>query len=356
MNIGNHKVWQVAAGDTNRNYSDLCLEWDVILNGPGSQGPWPDCCDALLNGRGLSSRKKSDIRRFAETIAENDIIVLRMGTTDVLGVGIVVGDYDWRDEFGDVDGWDLQHTRRVRWVWKHNGNPQRFDTYTLKRGDTAQEVDSEEIIEWIRALRAADEDMNPTVRDLPKPSRAISIEEISQYLFDKGVASGSIERLTDQIGELIRIAKWYQDTRIKPSETETVAYLVIPLLRALGWTPQKMAVEWRHVDVALFKTLPRKNANLLVVVEAKKKDRSCLNAKSQAQAYAEQPGREGCDRLIVTDGIRYGVYFKREGRFQDHPNAYLNLTRMRESYPVLDPNCGGAKGAFLYLSADWNVQ
>lgn len=30
MNIGK-QVWQVAAGDTDRNYVDLCLEWDVIL-------------------------------------------------------------------------------------------------------------------------------------------------------------------------------------------------------------------------------------------------------------------------------------------------------------------------------------
>ena len=48
-------------------------------------------------------------------------------------------------------------------------------------------------------------------------------------------------------------------------------------------------------------------SKLSVVVEGKQKDNSCLNAKSQAQIYAEQPGRETCNRLIVTDGntIRY---------------------------------------------------
>lgn len=106
-----------------------------------------------------------------------------------------------------------------------------------------------------------------------------------------------------------------------------------------------MAVEWNSVDVALFKTLPRCNESLLVVVEAKQKDLSCLNAKSQAQSYAEQGGRESCCRLIVTDGIRYGVYSRTDGKFRTHPDAYLNITRMREKYPLL--NCRGAKDAFL---------
>jgi hypothetical protein len=92
------------------------------------------------------------------------------------------------------------------------------------------------------------------------PSGAAQIEtslnEISEYLFDQGVASASITNLLDEMGELIRIAKWYRRST-KPSEHETVAYLVVPLLRALGWTPQRMAVEWNHVDLALFERLPR---------------------------------------------------------------------------------------------------
>ena len=79
------------------------------------------------------------------------------------------------------------------------------------------------------------------------------------------------------IDELVRIAKWYQKDNQKdnnPSEFETVAYLAVPLLRALGWTPQKMAIEWNNVDIALFNQLPREDKNLNVVVEAKKKGNS----------------------------------------------------------------------------------
>jgi hypothetical protein len=167
MEIEKHQVWQVAAGDTNRNYADLCLEWDVILNGPGSEGRWPDCREALSKDWGLSSRKITDLRRFAEEITDGDIIVLRMGTTDVLGVGIAVGDYLWHEEFGDIDGWDLQHVRRVRWVWKYNGKAQQFDTYSLKLGDTTQKLDSPKVVDWIKSLSISDEGFNKELVALP---------------------------------------------------------------------------------------------------------------------------------------------------------------------------------------------
>lgn len=354
MDINNRQIWQVAAGDTNRDYADICLEWDVILNGHGSEGRWPDCRRILLEDWGLTSKKVTDIKRFAEDISDGDIVVLRLGTTDVLGVGIAVGGYDWNEGFGDVDGWDLQHIRRVHWVWKPDGKPKRFGTYTLKLGDTTQRMDSPEVIDWIKSLNIPEENLARKVIDLPTPSNDITITEISEYLFDQGVASSWITSLTNQIDELVRIAKWYQRSGIRPSESETIAYLIIPLLRALGWTPQKMAVEWSAVDVALFKELPRTNENLAVVVEAKQKDLSCLNARSQAQSYAELTGRETCNRLVVTDGIRYGIYFRENGEFVGHPHAYLNITSMREDYPIL--HCSGAKAAFLYLSADWEKE
>ena len=47
---------------------------------------------------------------------DGDLDVLRLGTSEVYGVGEVLGDYPGVDEFGDVDGWALQHVRRVRWL------------------------------------------------------------------------------------------------------------------------------------------------------------------------------------------------------------------------------------------------
>jgi hypothetical protein len=322
-------AWQQASGDTDRDYSDLCLKWDVILNGPGNCGPWPECASAI---RAIGRvRKVADLRRFSEEMKAGDIVVLRLGTSSVLGVGQVVGDYEWRDDFGDVDGWDIQHVRRVRWLWK--GGPKQFDSYALKQGDTTQKVTPGAVTTWLSSLEVTADAASRPIVTLPAAptSKDASLEQISEYLFDHGVASSSISRLLAEIDELIRIAKWYQRAGM-PSEHETVAYLIVPLLRALGWTPQRMAVEWNHVDLALFDQLPRADDSLRVAVEAKKMDNSCLSAKSQAMSYVV--GRSGCHRLIVTDGLRYGVYVREQVEtFRLY--AYMNLTRLRHDYAIL---------------------
>lgn len=348
MDLTNKTIWQQAAGDTDRDYSELCIKWDAILNGPGHAGPWPDCAKPLLADE-WSSRKVTDLKRFAEDMKDGDLVVLRIGTATVLAVGQVVGPYEWHDEFGDIDGWDLQHVRRVRWFWKTIGSPKVFDTYTLKLGDTTQRLNEGPITEWLSSLAVPGDAFTRPLVESPASheQNEISVAEISEFLFDQGVASTSIRNLLSEIGELTRIAKWYQRSG-KPSEHETVAYLVVPLLRALGWTPQRMAVEWNHVDVALFEQLPRTDRSLRIVVEAKKMDNSCLTAKSQAMSYAS--GKVGCHRLIVTDGLRYGVYVRRE-HAAFHLYAYLNLTRLRRDYPVYE--CKGAEDALLAMAPEW---
>lgn len=347
MNIQGRTIWQQAAGDTDRSYASLCLRWDVILNGPGHLGPWPDCVKPLADAGG-TSRKLSDLRRFSEEMDDSDLVVLRSGTTDVLGVGEVVGPYEHLEAFGDVDGWSLQHVRRVRWLWKASDGAKRFDTYSLKWGDTTQPLSNQEVEGWLESLDVPKSSLERPLEALPSESGTeVGLNEVSEFLFDQGVASFSINSLVNQVGELTRIAKWYQRSN-HPSEHETVAYLVVPLLRVLGWTPQRMAVEWNRVDVALFASLPRSDDNLRVVVEAKRMDMSCLTAKSQAQGYAE--GKRQCHRLIVTDGIRYGVYSRDEGGAFDL-FAYLNLSRMRSHYPIYQ--CAGARNAFFSMTPEW---
>jgi hypothetical protein len=350
MEIANKIIWQQAAGDTDRNYADLCLRWGVILNGPGYKGPWPKCREELLADE-WGSRKLTDLSRFAEEMADGDLVVLRIGTSTVLAVGEIVGDYEWHQGFGDIDGWDLEHSRRVRWLWtsKEEDHPP-FKTYALKQGDTTQRLNSEVVEEWLAQLEIPEENYRkdlPTLSTIDDSSK-IELSDISEFLFDNGVASDSIANLIANIGELVRIAKWYLRTSM-PSEHETVAYLVIPLLRSLGWTPQRMAVEWNRVDVALFNKLPRENDSLTVVVEAKKMNASCLTAVSQAESYAQ--GKHSCRRLIVTDGLRYGVYTRNtSNKFELH--AYMNLTRLMDSYPIYQ--CAGAKEALLTMAPEWS--
>ena len=286
---------------------------------------------------------------------------------EVYGVGQITGPYSWMDAFGDVDGWDLQHVRRVRWLWRYydetTPKPKVFPPKTLKFGDAIQKMDSKRVWAWIKNLKFNDEQRARPLAELPNCCRPgekleeVNIQTVADYLFDAGVAADSIDTLVSHMDDLRRIASWYARNQIKPSERETVAYLVVPLLRTLGWTPQRMAVEWNKVDLALFDCMPRENTNLSIVVEAKAKDNSCFTAESQAKGYAERNGREQCRRLIVTDGIRYGIYLRQEKGQEPATSdsykleAYLNLTRMMDDYPVLE--CKGAKEALTLMAADW---
>lgn len=350
MNLEERNVWQQAAGDKDRNYVELCMRWGVILNGPGRYGAWPQCTQ-LLQESGWGPRKITDLSRFAVQMKEGDIVLLRLGTSDIFGVGILVGNYLWDECFGDVDGWDLQHIRRVHWVWRNGKDSDHplLKAWDLKQGDTTQLLRlSGPVYEWLKELDL-DEDVPLSLPPLPLNTKNIvSVQDVSEYLFDRGVASASIATLVDQMDDLQRIAKWYSRVNQKPSEHETVAYLVIPLLRTLGWTPQRMAVEWRSVDVALFETLPRSDDVLQVVVEAKKMSNSCLSALGQAAAYAST--RSSCKRLIVTDGLRYGIYIKHtDDVFRLH--AYMNIQRLQGVSSIYE--CAGAPEALWAMTPEW---
>ena len=338
-----------------RDYVDICLKWGVILNGPGDYGPWPEC-ESHLRKDGYPSRKITDLKRFCDEMEEGDLVILRQGTSTVFAVGEILGCYEHHEEFGDVDGWDVSHVRRVRWLWKDTNEPKKFDTYALKFGDTTQRLNSQHVNSWLYSLEISGNAHDPVPLPRVDKSRNVSVQDISEYLFGKGVASSSISNLLREIDEYVRIANWYrrEDRREgRPSERETVCYLVVPLLRALGWTPQRMAIEWNQVDVALFSSLPRKDDHLSVVVEAKRMDSSCLSAVSQANRYALEV--KHCTRLIVTDGLRYGVFVRendqdcRIGDFSLY--AYMNLRRLRSGYPLYC--CKGAQDALLAMAPEW---
>ena len=151
-NIDNKTIWQIAAGNgKTTHYAEQCLQQDVVVFGPGRYGAWPDC-DLPMRGNGWTATKAGIIRRFAEDISPGDIIVLRVGTQHVYGVGEIVGDYDWSDLFSDVQGWDLQHFRRVRWLWHQDGEPEVFPVYSLKLGSSVQYLISLEVRRWLEAL------------------------------------------------------------------------------------------------------------------------------------------------------------------------------------------------------------
>ena len=359
MDIKGRRVWQIGAGDGERVYNDMLLDWDIVAVGDGSYGRWPDCVESYREDYG--DRSVTTLERLTTGMQAGDIVVLRLGKSSVFGLGIVEGDYAWYDDLGDVDGWALQHCRRVRWVWKYDGKqPKMFPENTLKFGDTVQQTDSPGLLEWIREVSCSQEQMVRPLVVLPstcidgQPLPPLSLDQISQFLYDRGVAADNIDALTTRMTDLVRIASWYGRSAEHPAERETVAYLAVPLLRSLGWTPQRMAIEWNRIDIALFDALPRSDSNLVVAVEAKRRNRTCFTSHTQVFGYAREPARERCTRAISTEGLRYSAFGRNgNGDFEPRPHAYLNLTRLISNYPLL--GCAGAKEALSLMGADWST-
>ncbi|MDT3778979.1 hypothetical protein PJI16_15540 [Nitrospira sp. MA-1] len=339
MDLTGKTLWQVGAGDTDRSYGDICIKYDVMLAGPGELGEYEKACYAHLG----------HIRRFCREALSGDIVLLRLGTGDILAVGEIVDDKaEWLKAFADVDGWDLQHVRRVRWF----PNTKRvFPPRTLGgQVRTFAAVNVEAVRTWVESLAIAEHDRNRALAHVPAAGTELDPVELARRLFIEGLPSEHVDKLLATFSSLQRVASWYwNETKRpegRPSEQETVCYLVVPFLLSLGWSQQTAAVQWNYVDVALFNGMPSTESTLTCVVEAKLLGKSVFSPLGQALEYALRPGRERCNRLIVTDGIRYALHRREGDKFA--LKAYLNILNVRDGYPVL--GCGGAVDAVLGMA------
>jgi len=101
-------VWQISGGPATRSYADIFVRNGVALLGPGDAGRWTaERPDEEFEG--------SFIRRFAGEAQIGDVLLLRTGLSKISAVGAVASEYLYLNQFDDVNGWDLQQARRVRW-------------------------------------------------------------------------------------------------------------------------------------------------------------------------------------------------------------------------------------------------
>ena len=145
-------IWQQAAGNNSQNnHAKLCLERNVILHGPGRHGKWPDCREVLRDNDCRPGTLDS-LRRFCVDMQRGDLVVLRQSCL-AHGIAIVVGGYEWKEEFGHVPSngdWDLEHTRRVCWIWKApDGQPEEVPGLR-SFGSTTYRVRDEKARCWVK--------------------------------------------------------------------------------------------------------------------------------------------------------------------------------------------------------------
>lgn len=146
------------------------------------------------------------------------------------------------------------------------------------------------------------------------PREEADLSEVPEFL--RGIVA--------QTADLAPLFQEKQNFGDPPAEDELIVHFVVPFLRALGWPPERIGIKWHHVDVAVFRALPRTPENCHLVIEAKRFGAGVEGALEQAKGYVEALGVNG--DVVVTDGVRYRMY---GGNCGFAPVAYANLARLK---------------------------
>ncbi|MEI8359872.1 MAG: hypothetical protein WCH13_15460, partial [Deltaproteobacteria bacterium] len=112
-------------------------------------------------------------------------------------------------------------------------------------------VNVESVRAWVEGLNIPEGERFRDLRLLPAAGATLYAAELGRRLFIEGLPSDQVDKLVALFSVLERVASWYSnDTNCpkgRPSEQETVCYLVVPLLLSLGWSQQTAAVQWQPV-------------------------------------------------------------------------------------------------------------
>lgn len=342
MSTENPQVWQMAAGEAGRFYSDIFLKHDVMFLGPGSFGPY----EAETYRRAVAEDEAgsgivSNIASFHDNVQPGEIVLLREGHS-VKAIGAVAdGNYEWSETFDDVYGWTLQHTRRVVWQEHLNAEIEQLQGSSplfghRKQIPTFTRVNDATVLDRVRPFfsQIKQRPLKQLPTPLPKP---LSLDEVGQQLFARGVANDAVVKVIAAIERQRRLLGWYQKfghDSTRPTEHEVVAHTVLPLLLALGWSEQLLAVEWRKIDLAAFWGTPTNEQNCVLVCEAKTRNHGLQGVREQAFNYVKDWKLNACQKVLLTDGGRFYLYTRTSANaaWGDQAVGYFNVEKLRTNH------------------------
>ncbi len=238
-------------------------------------------------------------------------------------------------------GWDLEHTRRVVWqeqltreLEKIQRDSNLFESY--KQQPTFTRVRDRGTLGRIASLipKCIERPLRPRPEQLPPE---LSLEELGQRLFSKGLANNAVDNVLRAIERQRRLLTWYHaqgDESARPDEHEVVAHMVLPLLLALGWSEQLLAVEWHKVDLAAFWGTPTTADRCVLVCEAKRMGHGLQGVWKQAVRYVRDLRLRECGKILLTQGARFYLYQKTAKAWpaEPEPAGYVNLEHIRENH------------------------
>ncbi|MGH2947122.1 MAG: hypothetical protein ACRDPC_12845 [Solirubrobacteraceae bacterium] len=300
-------VWQIGTGDAARPYAQWLFEHQVAAVGPGSGGAWPRTDYEYAPG----------VRGFAGEAKPGDLVIARHGVRLALGVG-VLGKYAFSEDLDDVEGWDLCHYRRTRWVATE---PHRFARRVLAMDRFIGCADPE-VLAWVaEQVDGRDLSLQPQtgLPDLPDLGPRLDVDALPAPLADVVRRAERWARYT-----------WEGAFAAEPAEAELLCHLTVPLLVALDWPPEQIALHWARTGIALFGELRRAPEACRLLIEGKRLGDGLGFARDQVDGYARERVGRPVD-VAVTDGPRVRLYR------HDQPDEplYANLYSPRATAAAL---------------------
>jgi hypothetical protein len=325
-------IWQLGAGEPGRYYSEFLIRHDLACLGPGNPGPYSHKAYSTV----LKSHKSGAIDRFKNSLQQGDLVLLREGSKVVALGTVSSAEYCWDPRYDDLNGWGLQHSRRIFWhtelqdeVEKLQADGSIFGKAKRLSMFTRIKIQSHrsKIVELVETVPKRQ------LKELPQePSALLTSDDLSRELFSAGLSHKATDDLVRAIFRQRKMLNWYrtQDHRSgRPSEHEVVAFMILPILLALGWSEQLLAIEWKRIDLAGFSKTPTNETTCTMVCEAKCLGYGLEDAFRQAKRYVSSLKLHHCFRIVTTDGERFYLHRKRGEEWSSSPEAYMNLDKIR---------------------------
>lgn len=340
LDITDKIIWQIGSGNDTRPYDDLCLKFGIAMVGPGRFG------DVRLpeSVQQCKDEGENDWGSYLCEVKKGHFIILRRGKKKILAVGEVTKEYDYSNLLSDVHGWDLQHYIGVEWYVPNN--PIEFSGTPLAQSTLAR-VYSDEVIARISAEEFTQYGGGKNDLSKLKLPAEIATNNVADSLVDYGIRIQDAENISKTIERIIKLAHWYTQNDYEVLEHEIRTFLVIPLLISLGWSEQKLKIEYNNIDVAIFSKPFKGNykESPNIIIETKRFHDGLYYATEAAKYYAKE--YKPCNLLIATNGYRYKLYEKDDNAFIER--GYFNFFDMREHY-YLDENIYGAIQCLIRMS------
>jgi len=338
------KVFQIAAGEPGRDYRELFFGGDVMILGPAHYGS----AETGAYRDGVPGSSENQVHNFSHKPAPGDRVLLRFGK-EIIGVGRIpeppTDAYSFDETYGSVYGWDLRHTRRVKWAEGVDLAPLAGAYRKAKQKPAFSGVNEPLILEAVRKMPDSAFE-GPLAEPLSVDATLYADEELGVALFRAGISNKNIADLIGALRQAQRLLSWYETDASglgkgkgeRPTENEIVSHVVLPLFLGLGWSHQQIAVEWNRVDMALFSRTPTTPENCAVVIEAKGLGRALGEVIAQPKRYAYDLGLTDARYLVTTDGASLFVYGRSAVDSRDSavwepvPVGFVDLRRLQKEY------------------------